>query len=175
MMLNGTMSIECPLAIFDALKERVGEFVGPTEGEIGAFCCEQIANAGYYGLIYAPDADFSNPPLDDWPEFEYWCEDIHPLALGSLFPELPDDEITTPRQFFVSADDLKLKLLNIIAKNDEDLRYGCAGVDIACGSDTLTLVYTDLMNWSFEHGSVFIVESDNALTEELGFYQEPQG
>ena len=169
------MSIECPRTIFYELKKRVGEFVGPTEGEIGAFCCEQIEAAGYYGLIYAPDADFFNPPLDDWPEFEYWCENIHRLALSRLFPELPDDETTTPRQFFVSADDLKLKLLKIIAENDEDLRYGCAGVDIACDSETLTLVFTDLLDWSLEHGSVLVVASDTDLTEELGFYQEPQG
>ena len=56
---------------------------------------------------------------------------------------------------------------------DEDLRHACAGVDIACGSETLELVYTDLMDWTFEYGSVLIVAPVEGLTEELGFYCEP--
>ena len=169
------MSIECPAGTFAALKARRGNRVDPTEGDVGAFCCEQYPEARPLGLIYAPQADFSNPPLDDWPEFEYWCEDVHRLALNTLFPEMPDDETTTPRQFFTSTDDLKQRLLKIIAENDEDLQYGCAGVDITCDSETLTLVFTDLLDWSLEHGSVLVVASDTDLTEELGFYQEPQG
>ena len=43
-----------------------------------------------------------------------------------------------------------------------------------CDSETLTLVFTDLLDWSLEHGSVLVVASDTDLTEELGFYQEPQ-
>lgn len=140
---------------------------------MGAFCCEQYPEAGPRGLIYAPDADFSNPPLDDWPEFEYWCEDIHPLALSKLFSDLPDEETTTPRQFFTSKDELKQKLLKIIAENDEDLRYGCNWVEIVCSSETLELIYTDLMGWTFEYGSVMVVAPGDDLTEELGFYSEP--
>jgi hypothetical protein len=68
---------------------------------------------------------------------------------------------------------LKQKLLRIIAENDEDLRYGCAGADITCGKEILTLVYTDLMDWSFDYGSLLVVASDDPLTEELGFYCEP--
>ena len=167
------MSIECPSDIFNALKARIGKYVGPDEGETSVFCCEQYADAHYYGLIYAPHIDFSNPPLDDWPDFEYWCEDIHSLDLSKLFPELPSDETTTPRQFFSSTEALKQKLLTIIAENDEDLRYGCAGADITCGEEILKLVYTDLMDWSFDYGSVLVVASDDPLTEELGFYCEP--
>ena len=167
------MSIECPPDIFNALKARRGKHVDPTDGDMGAFCCEQYPDARPLGLIYAPHVDFSNPRLDDWPEFEYWCDDIHSLALSALFPELPDEETTTPRQFFTSEDDLKQKLLKVIAENDEDLRYGCAGVDIACGSETLELVYIDLMDWAFEYGSVLVVTPVDGLTEELGFYCEP--
>lgn len=167
------MSIECPPEIFAQLKARRGKYVDPTDGDMGAFCCEQYPEAGPLGLIYAPDADFSNPPLDDWPEFEYWCEDIHSLALSKLFPELPDDETTTPRQFFTSQDEFKQKLLKVIAENDGDLRYGCAGVDIVCGSETLELIYTDFMDWTFEYGSVMVIAPSDGLTEELGFYDEP--
>ena len=114
-----------------------------------------------------------NPPLDDWPEFEGWCEDVHRLALSKLFPELPNDETTTPRQFFTSKDDLKQKTLKVIMEIDDDLSHGCAGVDIACGSETLELVYTDLINWTFEYDSVLVVAPVEDLTEELGFYCEP--
>ena len=167
------MSIECPAEIFAALKARRGNHVDPTEGDMGAFCCEQYPEASPLGLIYAPHADFTNPPLDDWPEFEYWCEDIHSLALSKLFPELPDDETTTPRQFFTSTDHLKQKVLKVISENDDDLMYGCAGVDIVCGSETLELVYADFMGWTFEYGSVMVIAPGDGLTEELGFYCEP--
>ena len=167
------MGIECPPDIFNALKARIGKYVRPEEGEMGAFCCEQYPDANPLGLIYAPHVDFLNPPLDDWPEFEGWCEDVHRLALSKLFPELPNDETTTPRQFFTSKDDLKQKTLKVIMEIDDDLSHGCAGVDIACGSETLGLVYTDLMNWTFEYDSVLVVAPVEDLTEELGFYCEP--
>ena len=167
------MSIECPPDIFNALRARIGKYVPPDEGEMGAFCCEKYPDASPLGVIDAPHVDFSNPPLDDWPEFEGWCEDVHCLALSKLFPELPDDETTTPSQFFTSKDDLKRKVLKVIMEIDEDLRHACAGVDIACGSETLELVYTDLIDWTFEYGSVLVVAPVEGLTEELGFYCEP--
>ena len=102
-----------------------------------------------------------------------FCCEQYPDAgpLGLIYA--PDNETTTPRQFFTSQDELKQKLLKVIAENDEDLRYGCAGVGIVCGSETLELVYTDFMDWTFEYGSGMVIAPSDGLTEELGFYDEP--
>ena len=164
------MTIHCESKVFKAFEELIGVHGTPPDS-ISAFCKETMADGiGYLSELYIPELDLVAAPLDDWFDFEDWCND---LALG-LMKQMCGNEAYSeshlPRHFFNDSNALKQALLPKLMEQEDAFKYSCGVVEIEHNDEALVLVFTDLDSWNFECGDLLVTRNYEELTEQNGFF-----
>ena len=164
------MTIYCDKKTFDALKRRTGVHNGPPESLI-AFCHKALAeDMSYLSELYIPELNLSFAPLDDWFDFEDWCDDLAPGLMHQMCGHEAYSETRLPRHFFNDSSALKKALLPKLMEQEDAFKYSCGVVEIKHNDEALVLVFTDLDGWNLERGDLLVTRNYEGLTEELGFY-----
>ena len=144
---------------------------GPPESLI-AFCHKALADdMDYLSELYIPDLDLNTAPLDDWFDFEDWCDDLAPGLMHQICGNEARSETHLPRHFFNDSSTLKKVLLPKLMEQEDAFKYSCGVVEIEHNDEALVLVFTDLDSWNFECGNLLVTQTYDEITEELGFYE----
>lgn len=137
-----------------------------------AFCHKALAeDMGYLSELYIPDLNLNAAPLDDWFDFENWCDDLAPGLMHQVCGNEAYSETHLPRHFFNDSNALKTALLPKLMEQEDAFKYSCGVVEIQHNDEALVLVFTDLDSWNFECGDLFVTQTYDEITEELGFYK----
>ena len=165
------MTIRCELKVFKVFEKLIGIHGTPPDS-IVSFCQEAIADGmGYLDEIYIPELNLSSAPLDDWFDFEDWCDDLAPGLMHQMCGNEAYSETHLPRHFFNDSSALKKALLPKLMEQEDGFKYSCGVVEIQHNDAVLVLVFTDLDSWNFECGNLFVTQTYDQITEELGFYK----
>jgi hypothetical protein len=165
------LTIYCDKKTFEGLKRRTGVHSAPPESLI-AFCHKALAeDMGYLSELYIPDLNLNAAPLDDWFDFENWCDDLAPGLMHQVCGNEAYSETHLPRHFFNDSNALKTALLPKLMEQEDAFKYSCGVVEIQHNDEALVLVFTDLDSWNFECGDLFVTQTYDEITEELGFYK----
>ena len=96
-----------------------------------AFCHKALADdMGYLTDLYIPDLDLSTAPLDDWFDFEDWCDDLAPGLMHQICGNEAHSETHLPRHFFSDSSALKKALLPKLMEQEDAFKYSCGVVEI---------------------------------------------
>lgn len=162
--------IACQASIFNELTELVGKH-GPPPDSVISFCQEAMAqDMGYLNDLFIPELDFSTTPLDDWFDFERWCDVVSPGLLHKICGDSAYSENISPKDFFRSSQSLKTALLSKLSEEEDVVRYSCGFVEIQHNDSSLTLIFTDLESWTFESGDLLVTRDMTEVREDQGFY-----
>ena len=165
------MTIHCESKAFQAFEKLIGVHGTPPDS-IVSFCQEAIADGmGYLSELYIPDLDLNTAPLDDWFDFEDWCDDLASGLMHQMCGNEAYSETHLPRHFFNDSSALKKALLPKLMEQDDAFKYSCGVVEIEHNDEALVLVFTDLDSWNFECGNLLVTQTFDEITEELGFYK----
>ena len=167
------MAIDCDEKTFDEFRRHIGVHGRPPEGLL-SFCHEAIGTMGYLSEVYIPDLNLSTPPLDDWFDFEDWCDDLVPGLLHQMCGNEAYSETHLPRHFFNDSSGLKKVLLPTLMEQEDAFKYSCGVVEIKHDEEVLALVFTDLDSWHFDNGDLLVTQTFEEITEERGFYELPE-
>lgn len=164
------MTTPCPEQIFTELKKLVGKHQTPPDSVL-EFCRNVLGmDMGYLTELYIPDLDLNTPPLDDWFDFEDWCDDLAPGLMHQMCGNEAYSETHLPRDFFSDSNALKQALLPKLMAQEDALKYSCGAVEIEHNDEVLTLIFTDLDSWHFEYGALLVTQNYQELTEKNGFF-----
>ena len=111
--------------------------------------------------------------LDDWALFESWCDSIEDELMSRLLDGIEglDSKKTLPRHLFKTKKILFEKLEATLCSPEIESGTDVMSVKIESDGKSLHLIYIDSDGWTLGHSdSVFVVDSPNELTRELGFY-----
>lgn len=164
------MTINCDKKTLGDFKRLVGVHREPPDSLL-KFCHEALAeDMSYLDELYIPDLNLSTAPLDEWFDFEDWCDDLAPGLMHQMCGNEAYSETHLPRHFFNDANALKKALLPKLMEQEDAIRYSCGVVEIQCNGEVLTLIFTGLGNWNFESGDLLVTQTFEEITEERGFY-----
>ena len=128
---------------------------------------------GYLSELYIPELNLSSAPLDDWFDFEDWCNDLAPGLMHQMCGDQAFSETHLPRHFFNDSSGLKKALLPTLMEQEDAFKYSCGVVEIKHDKEVLALVFTDLDSWHFDNGDLLVTQTFEEITEEQGFYELP--
>ena len=164
------MTIDCDKKTFDGFKRLIGVHREPPDSLL-AFCHEALAeDMSYLSELYVPELNLNSPPLEDWSDFENWCDDLTPGLMHLICGDEVYSEIRPPRSVFNDSTALKQALLTALMEQDNAIKYSCGVVEIQCNEEVLALIFTGLDNWYFESGDLLVTKTYEEITEERGFY-----
>ena len=155
---------------FTEIKKLVGKHQSPPDSFF-EFCRNVMASEmGYLSELYIPELNLSSAPLDDWFDFEDWCDDLAPGLMHQMCGNEAHSETHLPRHFFSDSSALKKVLLPKLMEQEDAFKYSCGVVEIEHNDEALVLVFTDLDSWNFECGDLLVTRNHEELTEQNGFF-----
>jgi len=164
------MATPCPEQIFAEVRKLLGKHQSLPDS-ILEFCSNVIAtDMGYLSELYIPDLDFNTAPLDDWFDFEDWCDDLTPGLMHQIFGNEAFSETHLPRHFFNDSSALKKALLPKLMEQEDAFKYSCGVVEVEHNDEVLALVFTDLDGWNVESGNLLVTRNYEELTEQNRFF-----
>ena len=164
------MRTDCPAQIFSELQMLVGKHQTPPDS-IFEFCRNVMATEmGYLSELYVPELSLNTAPLNDWSDFEDWCDDLAPGLMHQMCGNEAFSETHLPRHFLNDSNALKKALLPKLMEQEDTLKYSCGIVEIEHNDEALVLVFTDLDSWNFECGDLLVTRNYEELTEQNGFF-----
>lgn len=168
------MTIHCESKAFEAFEKLIGAHGTPPDS-IVSFCQEAIADGmGYLSHVYIPELNLSSAPLDDWFDFEDWCDDLAPGLMHQMCGNEAYSETHLPRDFFNDSSGLAKVLLPTLMEQEDAFKYSCGVVEIEHNNKVLALIFTNLDSWHFSSGDLLVTQTFEEITEERGFYELPQ-
>ena len=171
------MIVTCEKRLFDLFFEAKGSWI-TLKGDDLDFLYTALGEGLEFSdltLINLPELLESH--LQNWKDFEYWCEEIRQFLMWRLVDESDPDfvsahEKSSPLLYFGSVKEVIKLVLDVLTRSTDEANEPVMYVEIECDSEKLFLIYEPSDGWALGHNdTVAVVGSLDELDEGSGFYK----